>query len=335
MTTTNDTFAALEHSIGETGRLTIKLAAADIRVTGGDGDRVIVRTADGAPLPGWIAFDLARDSVTIRGKETFGLTFALGSRTVSLDVQVPAGAEVTIETASGDVGTEWLRGAQRLKTVTGDIRVGHASGPVQVVAVSGDAAIELDRPTTVDARSVSGDVRVRGARVEALRLGTTSGDIRIDSDLATGSEHTIETLSGDVDLVADGGLRIDARTVSGDLMSDLPHRTEGSMGRRALIIGDGATRIAFRSVSGDLRIRSRSTAVEWDEPSSPPRPTAPAADMQPDQERDEERMTILRALERGELDVGTATDRLAELDAADGDLTMAAGDLPDREAHDG
>jgi hypothetical protein len=102
-----------------------------------------------------------------------------------------------------------------------------------------------------------------------------------------------------------------------------------------MIVGDGSTHVAFRSVSGDLRIRDRSgagasaghphmpTMPTPPTPPTPPRapslPPAPGRSSGPDEAiepspADDERMTILRALERGELDVATAMARLAELD---------------------
>jgi hypothetical protein len=74
-----------------------------------------------------------------------------------------------------------------------------------------------------------------------------------------------------------------------------------------MIVGDGATRVAFRSVSGDLRILDGSHRA-----AAPPSPMAAVS--VPESGADHERMTILRAIERGELDVPTAMARLGELD---------------------
>lgn len=345
MTATNHT-AAFEHAIGPRGRLTIRLASAELRLRAGDDDRVIVRTADGKAFPDRLVIEPVDGGLSIQEKDAFGLSFGIGRRTVELDVQLPAAAELGIDIASGRIETDGLRGEQRLKTASGDVRLQRASGTIELAAVSGDMTIDLDGATNLTVRSVSGDLAVRGGRIDTLRLATTSGDIRVDSELSTGADHSIDTLSGDVELVADGGVRVDARTISGDLATDLPHRSEGRMGRRALIVGDGATRLAFRSVSGDLRILDRSTTgrstpsmpempampakpippVPPTPPRAPSLPPAPGRSVDPIAEAsapaepagstpaDDERMTILRALERGELDVAAAMARLAELD---------------------
>ncbi|HEX5824947.1 MAG TPA: DUF4097 family beta strand repeat-containing protein [Candidatus Limnocylindrales bacterium] len=334
MTTTNAAGAAFEHAIGRRGRLTIRLASAELRLRGGDDDRVIIRTPDGQAFPDGLLIEPVDGGLAIREDGGLGLGFGIGRRTVELDIQMPLQGELGIDTASGWIETDGLRGEQRFKTASGEVRLRRAAGTIDLAAVSGDATIDLDGQAALSVHSVSGDVAVRGGRIDRLRVATTSGDIRVDSELSHDAEHAIETLSGDVELVADGGVRVDARTVSGDLSTDLPHRTEGRMGRRAMIVGDGATRLAFRSVSGDLRIRDRSGGAA-DAPGRPAMPTMPsppapprapslppapgrspdaAPVSDPASPADEERMTILRALERGELDVATAMARLAELD---------------------
>ena len=331
MTTANDAGATFEHALGPGGRVTILLASAELRIRGGASDQVIVRTPDGKPFPARLVLDPTDGGLTIREKkESFGLVFGLG-RTVQLDIQLPAEAALELNTASGWVETDGLRGEQRYKTASGDVHLRAAAGAIDLAAVSGEATVDLDGAATLAVRSVSGDVEVRGSRIEKLRVATTSGDIRIDSELSNRADHSIETLSGDVELLTDGGIRVDAKTVSGDLRTDLPHRTEGRMGSRALIVGDGSTRLAFRSVSGDLRIRARSGAASPTKPAMPRPPSPPAPPRAPSlppapgrspeptataesSPADDERMAILRALEGGELDVATAMERLAALD---------------------
>jgi hypothetical protein len=126
--------------------------------------------------------------------------------------------------------------------------------------------------------------------------------------------------------------------VSGDLRSDLPHRSDGRAGRRSLIVGDGAVAVEFRSVSGDLRVRAvaddkagrtgkaRPTDIAPTDPPTPPtattRPTtATEPDARPTDEPEDAteaaRLAVLRALEAGEIDVAEAGARLAELEGDD------------------
>ncbi len=343
MTTLDDTTPAVFHPIGPKGHVTIRLASAALRLTGTDSDHVVVRTPGGRSLPDRVTVETTEGGLTIREREGFGLTFGVGQKTVQLEIDLPATAEVTVDTASGEIEALNLRGEQRYRTASGDTRLRAAAGRIELNTVSGDAVLELAAAAELAIRSVSGDVAVSGGELTSLRVGTTSGDIRVDSPIRGRHGNQIDTLSGDVSLVAETGMRIEARTVSGDMTSDLPHKSEGRMGRRTLIVGDGAIEVTFRSVSGDLQVhdaRRRPAAA-----SAPIPPTAPAAPVPPappappppavagtaatpsvppstdpatsGSSSDAERLEVLRALEAGELDVATAMDRLAALDAAD------------------
>jgi hypothetical protein len=348
MTTLHDEATVLvDHPIGARGRLVIRLASADVRVLGGDTDRVTVRTPSGRPLPDRVVFETVDGALTIRERQGFDLTFGSNGKTVELEIEAPAEAAVSVDTASGSVETHGLRGEQTYRTASGDLRLEDGAGRIDLNAVSGDAELELAAAADLGIRTVSGDVTVSGGSLASLRVSTTSGDVRLDSPLTGRSGNAIETLSGDVSILATAGIRVEARTVSGDLSSDLPHRTEGRMGRRTLIVGDGAIDLSFRSVSGDLRIhdgtKARDGARRPTRPSAPPLPglpslpplpplpgtfaggptashvdptaDVPAASPDADQATDDERLAILHALEAGDLDVAAAMDRLAELDA--------------------
>lgn len=283
MTTTKDAGpVVVDHVIGDRGRLAVRLAAAEIRLVATDGDRVVVRTPQGRTLPDRVAIEPTDAGVTIREKNDSGLSFGVGRRVVQLEIEVPAMAEIAIDTAGGWLDALGLTGEQRYRTVSGEIRLRQGAGQIELNTVSGDATIELAAAADLAIRSVSGDAVVRGGRLDALRIGTTSGDMRVDSPLVGTAGNTIETLSGDVELVASAGMTVEARTVSGDLLTDLPHRSEGRMGRRTLIVGNGAIELAFRSVSGDLRIHDGSgRGTRPVTPLGPIPPLAPIAPLAP------------------------------------------------------
>ena len=359
MTTTNrDGLTVADHPIGSHGRLAVRLPAAQVRLGATAGDRVVVRTPDGSPLPDRVVVEPADGGLTIRERDNHGITFAIGRRLVQLEIDLPATTDVLVDIASGWLDVIGLRGEQRYRLVSAESRLTDGAGRIELNTVSGDATIELVDATELAIKSVSGDVSVRGGRLENLRIGTTSGDIRIDSPLVGRTGNTVETLSGDVAIAAASGMRVEARTVSGDLSSDLPHRSDGRMGRRSLVVGDGSVELGFRSVSGDLRIlaagdRAASPAQaaapsfsDTPDPVAPPAAPQPAAPTHaPDSPiqpadpvtanppsatseppagatsadpADARRMEILRALEAGELDVPSAMDRLAALDGETG-----------------
>jgi hypothetical protein len=261
MTTLHDDATILvDHPIGPGGRLAVRLASVELRIVGGDGDRVTVRTPSGRRLPDRVVLETVDGALTIHEKEILGALFGGGDRTVELEIEVPVEAEIAVDTASGSVEATGLRGEQRYRTASGDLHLVDVAGRIDLNAVSGDATLQLAATADLGIRTVSGDVTVTGGSLAGLRVSTTSGDIRVDSLLTGRTGNTIETLSGDVSVRATDGIRVEARTVSGDLSSDLPHRTEGRMGRRTLIVGDGSIDLSFRSVSGDLKILGGSPA---------------------------------------------------------------------------
>jgi hypothetical protein len=332
--TMTDGAPVIEHAIGIDGRLDVRLPSAELSLRAVDGEAIRVYTPDGKPLPDHVEVRRDVHGLTIRqpSESRFGLTFGTGPRAIVLVVEIPRAAETAVEIASGRIEATGLGGHQAYRSVSGDIRLEDIGGQVEATLVSGDLDVTVDGTAAFTIKTVSGDVEVRDGALDSLRIATTSGDVRVASRLARGRGHAIETLSGDVDLAVGGDLRISARTLSGDLRSELPHRSEGRMGRRTLVIGDGGTEIDFRSVSGDLRVRDvleRGVAAADRAPAGPPavgQPLAAAAvdidgpagqDGPPDQPADDDRLAILKALERGEIDVAEATARLAAVDGGD------------------
>jgi hypothetical protein len=326
MTTTNA--ATLAHSIGTHGRLEVRVASWDVEVVGVDGDEVRIRNADGGSLPN---LDVERGAGSLRvAQPAHGIVISFGkSIELRLAIEVPLQARVTVQSASGDIEVRGLHADQQIRTAAGEVRLHDAAGDVVVESVSGDVTVELDGTAAVGIKSVSGDVSIDGGRVERLALTTTSGDIRVASNLGAGP-HSISTLSGDAALASGSGVRVTARTLSGDISSDLPHSSEGGPGRRAMTIGDGSTVVEFKSVSGDLRVVGRdpddARAFTWELPVPPAPPAPPIApeppappDAAPSDPAEASRLEILQALERGEIDVAEAGERLARLEGSSDD----------------
>lgn len=215
--------------------------------------------------------------------------------------------------------------------------------------MSGEVDVTCRGPLALRCRTISGDCSVRAGQLGHAVVETTSGDVRLDALFAGSGPYEIQTVSGDVTIVGRTGIRVEARTVTGDLHSDLPHRMEASPGRKQLIVGDGGTALSFRSVSGDLRVvapRDGSAAASLAVPAGHAAPTLPTPPTPPTlptrpvwpvlpqprvdpREADNDRaiagheaghevarLDILHALERGELSVEGAMKRLADIEEA-------------------
>jgi hypothetical protein len=162
-----------------------------------------------------------------------GLAGAIDSRTGS--------STVSIDDIDGDLASRTGSGDLRVRSVTGSVMCKGGSGDVQLGEVGGDLAVTLG----------SGD----------LRLGTSSGSVRMRS----GSGITeIGSLSGDADVTSGSGrvniglaagvqARLDARTGSGQVRTEMPLEQSGGHGP--------AIQIRVRTGSGDVIVH-RATAAE-------------------------------------------------------------------------
>jgi hypothetical protein len=337
----------LEHRIGPRGRFVLHQSAGDVAIRGVEGDTVRVRSLDGRPLADLFSIETGDASLELRQVEKLGIGIFSRREGAELEIDVPHGANVSIDTQSADIAARDLSGQKAFRSASGEIALTRFAGPVDVESVSGEIQISGLAPVDVTAKSVSGEVDVRVPSVRRLSLGTTSGDIRLDAGMSGDGPFAIRTISGDVIVVGRGGFRVEAESITGDLTSDLPSRRESVVGRKVLLIGRPGPTLSFRSVSGDFHVAEpRDAAPEVDaeaaarvevpaapeppEPPSPPAPpAAPGGATRPTPagaavvaataaaaaiDAEAHRLTILRALERGDITVAEATDRLSRLD---------------------
>ena len=326
------TGTSLEHRIGPRGRFSLRQASGDIQIRGVEGDTVRVNALDDRPLSDIFDIELGDDRVEIRQRGGFDVGMRLFSRGSSADlrIEVPHGASVSVDTGSADIDASDLSGSKAFRTASGEVRLNRFAGGVEVETVSGEIEIEGSAPLDLHLTSVSGDVQVRVPSVRRLDLGTTSGDIRLDAELAGNGPFAMRSISGDATIVARNGFRVEAESITGDLSSDLPSKRESLPGRKVLVVGRPGPTLSFRSVSGDLHVAEPRVAAPaiatTEEAMDDMSPTggepgaaagAPEADAPGAEASDAEdaRLEILRALERGEITVAEATDRLGRLDA--------------------
>ena len=304
----------VRHAVGEHGDVSLRSVAGPIRVRGIDGAeaRVVLRYALRAPDDAAAArieeefiarlergdgrlaattADSRHAVIDVPGPlgalaRAFGVA---GDRSMELEAEVPHGAAVSVETVSGDVVAEGLDGRQRYHTLSGAVTLG-CSGELRVETTSGDTRVDAPAPTGLEWHSVSSRVRATAPVWTSVRLDTMSGDAWLAGRLAAGPDHQARSVSGDVRLAGAGGVLIETRSVSGTVRSEVEHRIEGRAGRNSVVVGDGSSRLSFESMSGDLLVL---------------RPVDTAAPGDPF-----DQLAVLRALERGEIDVDEAMRRM-------------------------
>jgi hypothetical protein len=319
---------SIDHTIGSSGRLSLKVTSGDVSVTAMPGDAVHVRAnyeiraaseeeADRAFAEAQLLVERGDGYLTVEEPDDRGTLGALVGRLLSgrghvelsIAVELPEAAELRLEVVSSDVNVDGLLGQQRYNTVSGDLTLTRAGGVVRLNTVSGDVTVRADQSISLRADVVSGDLNLVAPVIQALRANSVSGDIDIEGLLAAGAEHRVDTVSGDVSVGLLGGATFEVRGISSDVVSDLDHRIEGRQDRRRVVVGAGGPDFFFNSMSGDLSIRGpRRLDRMAPQPPKPPLPPEPphmaavAAD---------EQLEILQSLERGEIDIEEATRRLA------------------------
>jgi DUF4097 and DUF4098 domain-containing protein YvlB len=315
MSKTDVSTTAIDHKIGPRGRFTLRQASGEITIRGVEGDTARVRSRQDKALAEQFEIETGDGFLELRQPDKLGLGFKMFGKNDApeIEVDVPHGATVSIDTASADLEVADLSGAKHFRTASGDMRLERLAGPIQIETVSGDVELDGQAPIELGAKSVSGDVRVRVPRLRKLDMSTTSGDVWLDAELSGDGPFALRSISGDVTIVGRGGFRIEAESITGDLSSDLPSKRESALGRKVLIVGRPGPTLAFKSVSGDLEIVQprNAAAVAVPAPPDAPEPPGPVA---PGSDIDTSRLEVLRALERGEITVAEATDRLGTLD---------------------
>jgi hypothetical protein len=328
---------------GEDARLTVtyRIRATDEasaeRIL--DGGRVLVDRG-----PGSIEVE------TPERRLSTGIAWLFGGARVGADVvlEIPWGATVRLETVNGTIEAVAMVGEQKYRAVSGEIHLWNVAGSVDAGTLSGSIWLDGGGDIRIRANTVSGSIRVRAARIHGMVLSTTSGAIAVTGALDPAGDHRAESISGSVELSPLSGVTAELRSISGSLVSDVASRTDGGRGFWRSVVGDGKATFRASSTSGGLRITAavpgaaasgspwRSAPVPPVAPEPPIQPTPPApasswdpAPAEPDATFEtapagsaepevvpapdgssEEELSVLRALERGEIDVDQATERL-------------------------
>lgn len=319
----------IEHDLGPSGHFALRVTSPDVDLRAVEGGTARVRATFEIRAASDADADQIFDRIRLRVQEGSGslevdepregagglgslIRLLGGSGKVDgmVAVEAPAGCDLRFDGVSADVTATGFRGLQQYRSVSGDLVLEGVAGELRVRGVSSDISIRAAGPVSaLEINTVSGDVSAVAPHIGQLRVVTVSGDVEIEAALEDGPGHRVETVSGDLSLGVVGGLTVEVRGLSTDVDIRLPHRAEGSRDRRHYVIGDGGPDVLFSSMSGDIEVRSARRGVA--SPPSPPSAPTPPPPPHMVVVSDDEQLEVLRALERGEIDVEEATSRLA------------------------
>ena len=195
-----------------------------------------------------------------------------------LDIRVPRGAELHIDTISAEVTVSGTAGTLlEVDSVSGKIRLDSTAREFEISTVSGSVELTGDGERShvetvsgdIDSRSnraylkfetVSGNIAATTSSYKEFNASSVSGDISVRGKPGDSARVNTETMSGDIRIDATGDLsaRIEAETFSGRIRSDFGTVKEPEHGPgRSLdaTVGAGSSRISIETFSGDISIR--------------------------------------------------------------------------------
>ena len=197
-----------------------------------------------------------------------------------LVVRVPAASRLSVNTVSADIEVQGLLGAQRLQSVSADIRTAAAGEDVECKSVSGDIAVNgsfkkgLLTITTVsgdatalrvagevNANTVSGDITLGLGETNRSRVRSTSGDLTMAALLAADGKLDAESISGDVRLELVGAVdaEFDLSSFNGEIRNCFGPKavstSEYAPGKELRFReGQGSAHVRIKTLNGDISV---------------------------------------------------------------------------------
>lgn len=277
--------AAADRPVDETraanadARISIETLSGEVTVTGWNRNEVHVTGTVGDDTGG---LEVTGDAGRLKIEVDIPEGHHRGHRDLDahLQISVPAGAHLEVESVSSSAGVSGVDGPVDVDSVSGSIGVDGAPASVHAETVSGtihavgsrgrvhaesvSGSIVIDGGSgTVHAGTVSGSVQVDVDSVERGRLETVSGEIHFSGSLAPGGELEAEGHSGHIVIALPAGTsaRFKVTTFSGGidnrLSADQPHRTSRYAPGKELefTLGSGDGEVDLESFSGQVTLR--------------------------------------------------------------------------------
>lgn len=173
-----------------------------------------------------------------------------------LSIAVPRRTKVRISTVSADGLLSGLHAPATVRTVSGELAVDGVHGELHARTISGRIDVR-DLHGSLSGESVSGSLVVQAAELPKLEAKTVSGEVVVDLHTAP-SRVDMKSVSGDlvVRIPAESGFRLDARSVSGQIVADGRRIGAGRPGppQGEIRDGDESVHVSATSVSGDVTV---------------------------------------------------------------------------------
>jgi DUF4097 and DUF4098 domain-containing protein YvlB len=270
-------------------RLIVQNVLGDVRVRGQEGATQMCVHAEGAiraegteqaeqGVGAWApVIEQRGDVVFVR------LARAGKFASADVDITVPTGVSLEIQSTAGDVLVEGTGSPVSVESASGDITIREATGKVRLISASGDVTLERSETESAHleaqsgdircvacactgaeglrARTASGDIVVQQLRAKQVSLASASGDIRLEFGEPFFGEANLQTASGDVTIGLPQGSACQVRVLStdGDVQNQLGITlARNERGEWEGTFGTGAEvgTLVARTIRGDVILRA-------------------------------------------------------------------------------
>ena len=216
------------------GRVSVFNTSGELEIVGWNRNEVQVAGTVGDDVEEFV-FEVSGNQTTIKVKVP-GRHGHFNDASADLQIRVPRGSSIDVNTISADIDVEDVRGEQELQSVSGDITTQVYAADVEAETVSGDVEAEgtgedgeadlssVSGDVTADnlageisAGAVSGDLDVIDGAFDRIKLETVNGDIAFNAAMREGGKMNVETVNGSVDIDFEGSVsaRFDIETFNG------------------------------------------------------------------------------------------------------------------------
>ncbi|MEM9292502.1 MAG: DUF4097 family beta strand repeat-containing protein [Acidobacteriota bacterium] len=263
-------------SVGESGAVSVEVLSGTVKLLAWDRSEVEVTGTVGEGVEELVvSAEDGEVSIEVVTKEKEGVWGVEGSVDVDLEVRVPAGIEIEVESISAAVSASGVVGEVDIETVSGPISVrgdvataslSTVSGPVAFEGSSRETSVEnISGPVSLsgvsgelDVEAVSGPISIWAGEVTSASVEAVSGGVEFVGAVAAGGELEIESHSGGAKVTLPGGQAADFElsTFSGTISNQLGPEPEqdGGLGSSVEFSTGGGADIDIETFSGNIEI---------------------------------------------------------------------------------
>jgi DUF4097 and DUF4098 domain-containing protein YvlB len=190
---------------------------------------------------------------------------------VDYELQVPADASVILQSATGTLRAEKLRGDVDVEGAQASVDVRDITDAhVHVKTMNGQVTLVNIKGGHVEVESVSGDIHLADVAAPQVRVRSTSGRISYDGDFGYTGEYRISNHSGDIDatIPQNTSAEIRAQSLRGKVQDDVHLKPKihsagvipgavGFFGTTISTVSRSASSVLLSTFSGKIHLQKR------------------------------------------------------------------------------